>query len=92
VEEYDPVKDNWRRRASLPRPLHHVGAAAVSGKIYFIGVYISGQGPVNTVYEYDPFIDQWRTRTAMPTARGTLAVGVIRGKIYAVGGVGSVKH
>ena len=52
---------------SLPRPLHHVGAASVGGKIYVIGGYISGEGPVNTVYEYDPAIDQWRMRAAMPT-------------------------
>ena len=32
LEEYDPAKDSWRRRALLPRPLHHVGAASVAGK------------------------------------------------------------
>ena len=26
VEEYNPVNNSWRRRASLPRPLHHLGA------------------------------------------------------------------
>ena len=26
VEEYDPSTDRWRRRASLPFPLQHVGA------------------------------------------------------------------
>ena len=87
VEEYDPATDSWRGRASLPKPLHHIGAAAVNGKIYVIGGYISGVGPVDTVYEYDPANDQWTTKKAMPTPRGALAVGIIAGKIYAVGGV-----
>ena len=43
-----PKKDNWRRRASLPKPLHHIGAAAVNGKIYLIGGYITGAGSVAT--------------------------------------------
>ena len=77
VEKYDPAKDSWRRRASLPRPLHHVGAAAVAGKIYVIGGYVTGSGSMSTVYEYDPSLNQWRERAAMPTARGALAAGVI---------------
>src|SRR2546428_14175971 len=36
-EEDDPAKNILRRRASLPRPLHHIGAAAVHGKSYVIG-------------------------------------------------------
>ena len=59
VEEYDPATDSWRGRAPLPKPLHHIGAAALNGKIYVIGGYISGVGPVDTVYEYDPAKDQW---------------------------------
>src|SRR5580765_2521927 len=34
LEEYDPARDSWHRRASLLRPLHHLGAASVGGKIY----------------------------------------------------------
>lgn len=90
-EEFDPGKNIWRRRASLPRPPHHVGTAAIGGKIYVIGGYLSGRGPVDTVYAYDPSADKWQTRTPMPTARGALTVGIIGGKIYAVGGVGTNK-
>ena len=31
IEEYDPGTDRWRGRAPLPKPLHHTGAAVVSG-------------------------------------------------------------
>ena len=58
-EEFDPGKSTWRRRASLPRPLHHVGTGAIGGKIYVIGGYLSGRGPVDTVYAYDPSADKW---------------------------------
>jgi N-acetylneuraminic acid mutarotase len=58
LEEYDPDKKTWRRRASLPQPLHHVGAVTTGGKIYVIGGYLSGWGPVDTVYTYDPSCDK----------------------------------
>jgi N-acetylneuraminic acid mutarotase len=72
----------------LPKLLHHVGAAVVGGKIYVIGGYIIGSGPVATVYEYDPAANRWNVRKSMPTARGALAVGVFGERIHAIGGVG----
>src|SRR5262249_56004693 len=56
VEEYDVKTDRWRRRASLPRQLHHIGAAAVGGKIYVVGGYSSGKS-MDTVYQYHPPLD-----------------------------------
>src|SRR5689334_25179852 len=59
VEEYDTAANRWRRRAPLPRLLHHIGAAAVGGKIYVIGGYSSGAS-MDTVYEYDTAADRWQ--------------------------------
>jgi N-acetylneuraminic acid mutarotase len=86
LEEYDPVKDRWRRRASLPKPLHHIGAAAVNGKIYLIGGYITGVGSVATVYEYDPVVDRWNVKQPMPAGRSGIAAAVLEGKVFVFGG------
>jgi hypothetical protein len=53
MEEYDPAKDSWRRRALLPRPLHQYRCRFRRWKIYVI-VDTSPVRSVNTVYEYDP--------------------------------------
>ena len=79
----------WQSRAPLQTARTEVAAAELGGKIYLIGGYISGVGPVDTVYEYDPATDHWTGKKALLTARGALAVGVIDGKIHAIGGVGA---
>src|SRR5262249_57921107 len=84
VEEYDTQHNSWRRRAALPRHLHHLGAAVVAGKIYLIGGYIFGHGPVDTVYEYDSSPDRWRNPAPMLTSRGALSVATVGGKKYSI--------
>src|SRR5215472_1584767 len=37
VEVYDPARDRWTQKASLPAPLHHVNVAAVGSKLYVVG-------------------------------------------------------
>src|SRR2546423_1780547 len=37
LDEYDPLTDRWRERASLPQPLDHLGIAVVNGKLYTFG-------------------------------------------------------
>ncbi|MBC7578984.1 MAG: hypothetical protein H7312_16740, partial [Tardiphaga sp.] len=34
---YDPARNAWQHRASLPHGLTHVGVAALGGKLYAIG-------------------------------------------------------
>src|SRR5262249_62136087 len=89
VEEYDTQHNSWRRRAALPRHLHHLGAAVVAGKIYVIGGYIFGHGPGDTVYEYDPSPPRWGNRGPMVPARGGLATATGGGKNYCIGGGGA---
>ncbi len=90
VEVYDPVKDLWKRAASLPKALHHAAAVSVDQRLYLIGGFKPGLtsvwNPVATVYEYLPAKNRWIEHRPMPTARGALAVAVIHGKIIAIGG------
>ncbi len=54
--------ENLRDRC--PNGHHHTAAAAVNGKLYIIGGYISGMRAVDSVYEYDPAVDRWTAKKA----------------------------
>ena len=87
-EEYDPTTDRWRARASMPRGLNHVGAAALNGKIYTVGGFGDrAHGKVDDAFfEYDPATDTWRILAPLKTKRGAVAVAAANGKIHAIGG------
>jgi len=82
---YDPVKDEWAERASLPNRLSAYALAAFEGKLYLFGGW-DGHRYVNTTYSYDPEQDVWKALPSMPTARGFAGAAVVGGKIYVVGG------
>src|SRR5262249_61995279 len=73
VEEYDTQHNSWRRRAALPRHLHHLGAAVVAGEIYLIGGNISRHGPGETGEEKKSSAAPSRNPAAPLPARGALA-------------------
>jgi hypothetical protein len=89
VEAYNPVTNQWSRKADLPLS----GAclsAVVEGKIYSLGWGIAcGNNFCSQagVYEYDPTLDIWTRKADMPTTRMAISVDAIDGKIYAVGGI-----
>jgi N-acetylneuraminic acid mutarotase len=95
VEEYDPARNTWRPRSSMPTPRNHATVGVVNGKIYVIGgrvgaAFISaGSSNVDVVEEYDPATDAWGSaRARMPSARSAMASGVYGGRIYVSGGEG----
>src|SRR5207237_8377281 len=86
---YDTVAKQWKQVSPAPEALHHLGVAAVDGKIYVVGGFAKSfreRTPVDSVWQYDPAADRWERRAPLPTPRGALAVAVIEGKIYAMGG------
>jgi len=89
LEEYNPVTDTWRQRASLPRPrLFAVGAGA-NGKLYAIGGVAQGDSRMfhsRFVDEYDPKTDRWTARADMPIESRAYRVAVANEKIYLIGG------
>jgi N-acetylneuraminic acid mutarotase len=89
VEEYDPDKRAWVKKASMPTPRHGHAAVVLDRRILVIGGYgrrASGYGDLTTVEEYDPAADRWRTRAPLPTGRGFLGAAVVRGTVFAFGG------
>src|SRR5262249_61643386 len=70
LEIYDARANRWSRGAPLPHSVHHPAAAALAGKIYAIGGYVSGWTPTADVFEYDPAADRLRAGATLPNPRG----------------------
>lgn len=85
VYEYDPVKDSWSKKASMPTPRGALNLGVVDGKIYAIGGRVK-DGDVKANEVYDPESNTWEEKSPLPTARDHHAVAVVEGKIYAIGG------
>jgi len=90
-EVYDPVKNTWETKASMPTPRADLCASVVDGKIYLIGgKEYWGVKPfyheldVNEVY--DPATNSWATKSPMPIPALGYASEVVDGKIYVIGG------
>jgi hypothetical protein len=86
VEEYDPAKDAWTRRADMPTARTGLGAvAAIDGLIYAIGGFsphkvISkhdiGEAYLRAVEANDPWTDNWKAQPGM--AFGRTGVAMVR--------------
>lgn len=94
VEEYDPNKDRWVKKADMPTPRHGHAAVVLGDKILVLGGYSwenpkvddGTSRPTASVEEYDPAVDRWTAVSKLPVARGFLGAAVIEGRVYAVGG------
>jgi len=90
-EVYDPVKNTWEIKESMPTPRADLCASVVDGKICLIGgKEYWGVNPfyheldVNEVYY--PETDSWTTKAPMPVPALGYASEVVDGKIYVIGG------
>src|SRR3990172_10884990 len=77
IEEYDPSRDTWTFKRSMPTSRIYSTIAAFQSKIYCIGGYLNDDGSITGVNEvYDPATDTWETKAAMPTVRAGLKANV----------------
>ncbi len=91
-QAYNPATNSWADVASLPAPvpLDHMQAAAVNGKVYYIGGITNWpETSVGSVYVYDVASNSFSNGAPMPAGRdrGAGGIAVINGKIYLAGGV-----
>jgi N-acetylneuraminic acid mutarotase len=76
----------WFQLPPLPEPRRAGHAAAVGGRIYYIGGKSSGGGLETTTYVYDISSHTWSTGPPMPTARDHGATAVLGDRIHIIGG------
>ncbi|RLL68063.1 kelch-like protein [Streptomyces sp. Z26] len=88
VHAYDPRRDRWTERAPLPRPLTHVGVAALDGRLYAFGGFTTAVhlNPQPDAYVYDPRRDRWHRLPDMPEALGSVGVAAVGGRLHLLGG------
>src|SRR5215211_4589428 len=97
--EYDAANDSWKALAPVPHRRGAGAAAAVNGKLYFVGgaglpdgskdVGVHPTRPqavTGRVDEYDPATNSWVQKASMPTPRNHHVVAGVNNKIYAIGG------
>ncbi|WP_415663159.1 Kelch repeat-containing protein, partial [Saccharibacillus brassicae] len=90
IEEYDPDKNTWIKKATMP--VGAVGSSAVSlnNEFYVIGgmteqATTSGPATAQT-NKYNPATDTWTRMPDISIARGLSSSVVLDGKIYVAGG------
>ena len=73
---------------SLLGALHGDSARRRMGfeKLYIVGGYDDGSGPLATFLRYDSMANVWETMAPMSTARSASAAAAVDGKLYVMGG------
>ena len=82
--EYDPARNSWATRASMPTPRGGLAATALGGRLHALGGAAGDPTPAHEVYE--PAADRWSAAPAMTTARDHLAAVAFAGAVWAIGG------
>jgi N-acetylneuraminic acid mutarotase len=84
--EYDPTKDDWAEKMTMPTARGGGAGAAIGSKIYVVG----GRPPAANAFEvYDVGTNRWEMLPKLPSDvnnRNHLAAAAIGGKIYVAGG------
>jgi hypothetical protein len=88
VTSYDPATRSWAQHAPLPRPLTHVGVAALAGKLYAFGGFTSPvhMSPQSAAYAFDPKVNRWEQLPDMPQKLGSVSVVAVDGRLQLLGG------
>lgn len=89
VHEYDPGRNDWSPRVSMPTPRGAAAAVELNGSIYVMGGR-KDNDVLSVVEKYDPAGNSWSKSAPMPTARWHLMAAAVEGKIYAFGGIAGV--
>jgi N-acetylneuraminic acid mutarotase len=84
VWEYEPLRDTWIPRASMPTARGALAVAALAERIHALGG--AADGPLRAHEVYDPATDRWSRANPMPTARDHLAAVTFQGRVWALGG------
>ncbi len=85
VWEYDPVTNNYSKKASFSGE-YDPATAVLDGKIYAFGGGMAESGVKKVAQMYDPINDTWTPIAPHPLPRQYLTAEAVNGKIYTFGG------
>ena len=87
---YNPLKDEWRKGADIPKERQRGsgGTVVYKDKIYLVGGIQDGHwdGTVNWFDVFDPATGGWQTLADAPHARDHFHAAMVGHKIYVAGG------
>ncbi len=86
LQIYDFETGKWSLGADVPSPRHHVGGAALDGKLYVVGGRGEEDHSLPTFERYDPATDSWETLPDIPLGVASPGMVAIDGKLVVVGG------
>jgi N-acetylneuraminic acid mutarotase len=92
LQIYDFKTGEWSYGAPIPHPRHHVGAAALGGKLYVVGGRGVVGGPtendrsLDTFERYDPAGNSWESLPPIPLGAASIGLVAIDGTLVSVGG------
>jgi N-acetylneuraminic acid mutarotase len=86
---YDPAKNTWTSKASMPVPRYYGAGRVVGGKLYVAGGASQAGSVTGRTDAYDPSSNTWTRRKDMPGPRMEAGAAVANGLLYVIGGLGS---
>ncbi|MEP6796361.1 MAG: kelch repeat-containing protein [Saprospiraceae bacterium] len=86
VEEFDPIKGTWIRKADMPTSRDDHAAVRVGDYILVAGGFANG-AQTNIVEAYNPTMDQWTRKADLPIPNALFNLVSIQETIYALGGI-----
>jgi N-acetylneuraminic acid mutarotase len=87
LEIYDFKRRSWSIGPDAPVAVHHVGAAALGGRLYLAGGRTDPQRSTDGFYSYDPGTATWKRLPALPTGPiSSLGTVAARGELVVFGG------
>jgi non-specific serine/threonine protein kinase len=87
VEVFDVGSGRWEPGPDLPVPVNHAMSAAVGGRIYVFGGYLSSNRPTDVAFTLDG--DQWRQVASLPQPRAAGTAVALGDTVYVAGGIGA---
>ena len=86
LEVFDIRTGRWSRGPDMPTARHHLGVAAVDGKLYAVGGREVGDLSLGAVERFDPVTEAWETLAPIPQHVGSLGVASDDDEVFATGG------
>jgi N-acetylneuraminic acid mutarotase len=86
LDVYDFQTDSWTKAAGMPTARHHLGAAAVDGKLYVVGGRSNRSLALNELERFDPATGKWEQLEPLPLGSGGLQAVSWNGRLLVLGG------
>jgi Kelch motif len=86
MQVYDFSTGVWSEAPGMPTARHHLGVAALDGKLYAAGGREVGDLALDSFERFDPATGRWETLPPLPQGVSGLTLAAAGGEIYAIAG------